>query len=1406
MLVRRSALALLGLVLALPAAAQPLPRKDVPAPLQTWVPWALDGADERLCPTVGDSTVCLWPGRLTLAVDRTEARFSQEVVTDRPLWASLPGSDTLWPQEVRANGQPIAVVEREGVPSVWLGTGTFKLDGKLLYRKTPDSLAVPDDTALIDLTVLGKGVPFPKREEDGTLLLAQSAGEEEGADELQLKVFRKLRDGIPLFVETRVALEVAGKAREVRLTGALPAGAAPVSVRGDLPARLDGAELRIQVRPGKFTIAIESRLPGNVTEIKPPAPLAPWPDQEIWVFAPNEKLRQVEIAGASAIDTSRTDLSDDWKPLAAYLLEKGAGLTIKETRRGEPEPAPDQISLRRTLWLDPGGSAFTVQDTFSGTLGRTSRLNLAKPGELGRVAVDGQDQLVTADPASSLPGVELRKNALNVGADGRLPRAASLPATGWDANVQSLSIELHLPPGWRVFSTGGVDRSPSAWDAQWTLFSFFFVLLTAIATGKLFGRVWGVVALATLVVCHREGGAPEFVWITLLVLTALLRVVDAPRWARVLKVTWAFSFVVLALLAVPFFIKQVRQGLFPQTAGGPALGGGVDYGAVSGGGFGTRGMMPMTRQAAPMPEAPKVVEEEPAPEKMQSFSKSSGYTTNVFSGASNRLYEQEPNAIVQTGPGVPRWRWQSHTLSWSGPVDKGHRFRLTLLSPAANLFLALLRVALITALAVRFASASPLVLPGRGLASALSLLMALLVGAPPATAAEPPQQNTPNAPNQENASAAGAPRGGSGLPDSALLNELKEKLLRPAPCAPDCVTTADVLLTVEGTELKITAEVHAAAATAWTIPGPATSWVPRRVTVGAQASPGLVRLDDGFLHLRLPAGVHRVEVSGPLPPRDSVTLQFPIKPRRARVNAPDWQVDGVREEGGIDGSVQLTRRLKAAGAAGATEGTYEPWVEVRRTFDIGVSWTAETIVHRVTPTGAPLVLKVPLLKGMLATGDQEVKDGAMVITLGPDQTDARWTSVIKPTPGEEVVLQAAEGKPWSEVWVVRCGPIWQCVTKGLPPVSRQENGALAEEYRPWPGETLSLSFRKPAGIEGETLTIDAATLDVKPGRRLTDATLTIDVRASRSTPLVLTLPAGAEVQSLTVAGEHRPIRPDGGKLTLTMDPGARQVVVTWRQNEGARLRIASPRVSLGRAAVNVQTTLHVPEGRWLLLAGGPSWGPSVLFWGVFLVMLLVAFLLGRVPSSPLRSWQWLLLTLGLTQIPIVAAALVAGWFLAFAWRERKAIEQPALHDLVQIALAIWTLVFLGCLYGAVHEGLLLMPDMQVTGNGSTNDTLSWYVDRTAGDTPAAWIVSLPIWAYRVAMLAWSLWLAASLVKWLAWGWRAYVSGGGWKPLRDASPTTPPPPPTFVPPPPPIQAPADETEPPPPPPPPPLPTA
>jgi hypothetical protein len=158
--------------------------------------------------------------------------------------------------------------------------------------------------------------------------------------------------------------------------------------------------------------------------------------------------------------------------------------------------------------------------------------------------------------------------------------------------------------------------------------------------------------------------------------------------------------------------------------------------------------------------------------------------------------------------------------------------------------------------------------------------------------------------------------------------------------------------------------------------------------------------------------------------------------------------------------------------------------------------------------------------------------------------------------------------------------------------------------------------------------------------------------------------------------------------------------------------------------------------------------------------------------TPLKTWQWILLGLGLTQIPAPAALIIVGWLLVLGLREKRTMPDHWLRfDCLQIGLAILTLVALIALFEAVQAGLIGAPEMQITGNGSTAWTLHWTQDRIGDTLPRPWVVSLPVWCYRGLMLIWSLWLAYTLLGWLKWGWNCFSKDGSWKKKPPRTPKT-----------------------------------
>ncbi|MGB4874338.1 MAG: hypothetical protein WBQ93_02605 [Candidatus Competibacter sp.] len=235
-----------------------------------------------------------------------------------------------------------------------------------------------------------------------------------------------------------------------------------------MPARLEpDGRLRVQLKPGNWTISLTARQRGPVETLARAEVAALWPQQEIWSFQAQNALRVVQLSGAPALDPAQTNVPAEWRPWPAYLLQPGEALRFITRTRGDTETVPEHLTLHRSLWLDFAGGGYTVQDHLSGNLNRT-RLEAAPAPRLGRVEINGDDQFITQLSDAGTSGVEVRQsNNLQLVADSRLEPAAigDLPAVGWQIAPQKISatltgrVELNIA-GWLVerYIEGRADR------------------------------------------------------------------------------------------------------------------------------------------------------------------------------------------------------------------------------------------------------------------------------------------------------------------------------------------------------------------------------------------------------------------------------------------------------------------------------------------------------------------------------------------------------------------------------------------------------------------------------------------------------------------------------------------------------------------------------------------------------------------------------------------------------------------------------------------------------------------------------------------------------------------------------------------------------------------------------------
>ncbi len=1359
---------LVALACAGSAGAEPLARDAVPEPLRPWVDWVLRGHEVESCPFLYASGArhCVWPARLELDLGASGGRFEQQLWVGAQSDVWLPGGTAepaAWPEDVRLDGSPAPVLDLQGRPGLRLARGLHRVSGRLVWKALPPVLLVPAETGIVELRLDGQPVPFPKRDAAGRLWLRET---EPGADasaaenQVEVDVHRRVVDQVPLRLETVVTLRVSGAAREEALGRVLPDGFVPTRLAGPLPARLEpDGRLRVQLRPGRFDLRVDARHEGPAAAIALPAQPegAAWDASEVWAVETVPALRRIEIEGAPPVDPTQTELPGEWRQLPAYRLEPGTALRLVEKQRGTEGAAADRLTLTRAWHLDFDGAGATVFDQIEGELRLATRLEMGAATRLGRAAVNGADQPVTQRAGAELLGVEVPLGRVGIDADSRVEGGARrLPAVGWDHDFDALSATLALPPGWRLLHASGVDAASPTWIARWTLLDLFVVMVVAMATFRLFGARAGALALATLALTYTEPGAPRLLWVTVLAAEALHRVVSGGRLGAALRLLRTVSIGVLVLAAVPFAVSQLRAGLFPAlerpwlavvAEGEPGLAPSEvareemelelrDLGAAD------EALVTTLEEAAPARE--KVLRSLPA-------------QSSLRLRASRRAgYAPDPGARVQTGPGRPDWRWEEVRLGWSGPVERGQELRLWLLPPWLSGALALLRTALLAALVLRLVPRSRgggAEILGRGpgpapVAAALALAAWL---APAPARAE--------------------------FPTPELLNDLRARLLAAPSCHPVCASASRLVLDVTPERLELRLSVDVAAETAIPLPAGADAepagFALDAVAVDGRPADAIQRIGGGPVFVRLGPGSHTILASGPLPPRATVEIPLPLQPRRVELAAPPrgWTLLGLHPDGHVEGALQLVRDAAPGSGAGGERlepSEIPPFVSVTRTLSLGLDWQVETTVARVAPPEGALVLEVPLLPGeAVTTPGVRVRDGRALVTLAPGAGAMAWSSLLPPR--EALALEAPREFLWSEVWQLDASPIWHVTAAGIPPVDSANAGRRFREWRPWPGEKVALAVERPAGAGGATLTLDRSQLMLRPGIRATDATLALRLRSSQGGQHLITLPEGAELERISVGGAEQPPRQEGRRVPIPLAPGAREVELRWREPRGISAWLRGPEVDLGLPSVNAHIALEVPPSRWVLFAGGPRLGPSVLFWPVLLVVAGLSLGLGRIAWTPLRARHWLGLGVGLTQAPLPAAALVVVWLLALGGRGRLSEAERArsalAFDALQIALVGLTVGALVALVLAIEAGLLGTPAMQIAGNGSDAGVLRWYQDRSDPLLPQPWVLSVSLWIYRGAMLAWSLWVAQALLGWLRWGFRQWSAGGYWARLR-----------------------------------------
>lgn len=1346
------------------AVAKKLTFEETPEPLKPWVNWVLKGQENQACSRIYNKKrfICSWASKLTLNLTNKGGEFTQTWETDKSNWLFLAGSAKNWPLQVKVNDQPAIVSFHRGTPAIYLPQGHYQISGQFQWDRLPESLTIPKRMGFVSLLLEGKSIAFPKIN-GNKLWLEQTKQLKTIQDSLDIQVFRHIKDDQPMQIETRLELNVAGQSREVQLSPVLLDGFIPLKIKSKLPARINkNGILRVQVRPGRWTIYLTARGIGEQHQLTLPTTKAPLPQQEVWVFQAVSHLRLVEIVGINSIDPRQTSLPQEWQQYPAYRMQVGQTLELKTLQRGSAEPEPNRLNLNREMWLDFDGKGYTFRDQISGTMTKGWRLETSDTLDLGLVSIHNQPQFITRLDDKGHAGVEVRRGSIDLSADSRYQKQIETPPiTGWQGQFQKVKTRLYLPSGWRLFFAQGMDNNPATWIGRWTLLDLFLVLISAIAIARLWGWHWGIFSLITLALIWHEPHAPKLIWLNLIMAIALLKLIPKGLFQRLLIGYRNLSFIVLLLIVLPFAVQQVRYALYPQLARYQSHSTDVQSSWVDNEflemdameepviAAGKAGHFNQNK-AASLPQRRQINIDDLISDESFSLSAPEPEPKKAYYRRKIKVLNQiDPNANIQTGPGLPSWKTKATVFSWNGTVNTDQKMRLFYLSPQMNLILNFVGVFLLLILMGRLAMPMVRQFSLNQYAKASSILLCLGL--------------IPFLIQPQAVQAKVAP-----FPDQPLLNELKKRLTEAPKCLPSCAQISTMKLQLKTDHLQIQLNIHSATKTAIPLPGGLKYWQPQEIILNDKPLDKITRDSKGVIWISLPTGIHQVIMRGALPQRQQIHLPLPLKPHYVEWQGADWSIEGIRKNKIPEKQLQLVRKKILSNKKGTKKLTDEssilpPLLRISRTLHLGLEWTLETKVIRLSPLGSPINTKIPLLTDESVLSNQyKVKDGILNASFGAFERQIQWQSQLKIKP--EIKLTAVDGINFVEEWKVDISPNWHVELSGIPTIHQnQDNQEWLPQWQPWANESVTLAISKPKGIKGQTLTIDSTKRTLKVGKRGQTSTLKLTLRSSQGAQHPIQLPQNSELLFVKINQQNQPVRQQGRIVNIPIKPGKQTIEIQWREIKPLTLKLTSSLISVGSANVNHQTTIKMPKDRWVLFVGGPRQGPAVLFWGVLIVILITAIALGYSKLTPLKHFEWFLLGMGLCLASPLMVLIIVGWLLILGQRPRLAMaKQRWVFNLAQISLAVLTLIALATLLVALQKGLLGYPDMQIAGNGSTQWVLKWFQDRSFSVLPNPWVISVPLLGYRLFMLCWALWLAFALLNWLKWGWQNFSQGGLWR--------------------------------------------
>lgn len=1365
----------------------------VPDTLKPWVDWVLEDNPHVSCPvraTDGVRLNCIWVRATNVNVLRGEtfgATFELQVTAFAESTLKLPYSESFKPQNFTLNGKAIAMGGGNSAPEVQVPVGTHSLKGELVWTEEsePRFLEIPE-SGIVRLTIDGEPVKHPNLRAGGSRLWFSSEITEEpstnrGPDTEIVRVFRHFIDDIPQTLTTYIRVTVTGSPRTLDFGQVLSEEYEITDLTSRWPAILSSeGNLVVQVSPGTNEIQIDARATDQLNSFKYHKASDHWPNLEYWGIEPRHELRVLRMEGAPRTDLSQINAPRRMRQLNGFVLSAEDELELIEEQRGSTEPYASSFYISRNLWLNFRGDSYTVADSISTDVESAQRVTSSIP--LGEVRVNGSSRLITYDNTSEdrLTSIYLKPDDSRLSSISKVSRSDSLPANTWSVEAESLRTWLHLPPGWLLLWSHGVDQVDGSWLSKWGIWDVFIVLLLLCLVWGLGGWKWTAIVAGTVLISYQLDQAPTIGWVLLAGMCYALKAIKNVKFSKLASVSFWVVFVVVAAACVFHSTISMRNALHPQLAAqSPTL---EEKIASS---FARRytaeeiermGITDLSDFFRKIPEqfnstTPQTstfetdveMEEVVTTGTYMPISDPSALIVSNKDDEETRLGAAARGALqtpalkpfdptlpiaIQTGPGRPRWEWETVTLDWHGPVAQDKQMSLVLLPPwitrviyglsALATLLILSYFAYLKVPGIKNCVKS--VLPGAS--SVASLVLVGVLFSPQDAHAE--------------------------IPDANLLEELEKRLLALPDCLNECAYLEQATVTLSDGVLKISMHIHAEDRVAIPLPNENGTW--NLVDVRQETNQLPLLRERSKLYTLLDEGVHEITLTAGVDELDQFDIAFDLIPGHLEIDAPNWRVEGLIR--GQVGDRKLTFFRSGSVETASTSPTTSnfipleitPYVSVQRQIVLTYEPSVITRVARVAPYSGEITVRIPLLPSEhVSTGGMSVEEDQMVVNLKDGQQIMVWESRLEETTA--ITLSAPSVSERSERWSIIGSDFWSYDYEGVVPI---DVGASHTTFIPRSDEVLQVDIQQSQPVPGYSITINDVNMFHEVGPQSTTSYLEMTILASQPGDIEVTLPEGANIESFNFAGEYQALPSNDAEIVFVpVQSGSNQYSIDWNTDAGVSMLYRPPGVSFSQPGVNVRTHISLPDNRWILWLAGPSLGGTVTFWSVLIALLFVAVAVSRIPGIALSTRDAVILTLGATLVHLSALVFVGIWFLAI-WlksRAKQEITRPWFYRVGQILFGVFTLLVIYIVVSTIVAALTNEPNMYITGWQSFDQSFVWFSDEMDGRVPSPWVLSLPMWVYFILILVWAMWLVFTLIKWIRVWWQSFKTPVLWVPTN-----------------------------------------